>query len=64
METEEIKAIVEQAIDARFYCEGSECEAGHLRVQLDRIEKDLNNLIVGSAELLIRIDKKLSKQDE
>ncbi len=62
MEKAEIKKIVEQAIDDRVYC--PECEAGHLRAQLNRIEKDLNNLIVGSAELLIRIDKKLSKQDD
>ena len=61
MNEQEIKQIVEQAIDERFCCNGGECEAGFCRVRLDHIEQRLEVLISGTAEALNWIVAEMKK---
>lgn len=49
MNEEQIKQIVEKAIDDRFCCNFSECEAGYCRARLVIIEEKIDHLIEGTS---------------
>lgn len=62
MNDEQIQKIVEKGADAGFCCSGAECEAGHCRARLIRIEEQLDQLIEGTSRSLNSIIEFLKQE--
>jgi len=62
MNEQDIKQILERAIEDRFCCTGTECEAGYCLPRLIRIEEMLEYTMNGTAEGLNWIVDHLKKE--
>ena len=64
MDEQKLKALLIDVVENHFCCMGSECEAGHCRARLIRLENRLEEFMQYAARKLNRISRKLEITDE
>ena len=64
MDELELRAMMIDVIENHFCCSGTECEAGHCRARLIRLENRLEEFMQYAARKLNRIDRRLEITDD